>query len=464
MMNEKKCALSAREILRDPLRALMTYDMCRKGQLLLGAALMAVFYVLVMKLGGAMEGAAVIAAVGVLGAAILTAFAWGALSGKQPMMVLLCMAAMSMLAVGAHLAMLDITPGRYSKLLKPMLDDMWNYELVTAMAWEDGSWSGVYLIVMALVSRLESFSQLYAIKLFDMICQCLAAGAVLRLALMRGAKVPGAIAAMFGAVLAPTMLMNAGVWAQCDATFAMLTLWGLVLLFGGRPMFGCVLWGLALGTKLQSAFLFPLLIVLFMDNKVQLRHILALALAAFLCQIAIVLDGQGIMSMITRYALQLEEARGGEVGLSDCAPGVYGLMRIASVREFSGMGLYFGIACALLTVTALLRSRKPLTSDAYAVAALLLACGLPLVLPQMNARSLYLATMLAFACAGNARRMIAAGLLEFVSICSYMMGIFNSEVIPMIPMSLMAIAAAVLVLLELLPLIGADKRGEAQEV
>ncbi|MBQ6858704.1 MAG: hypothetical protein IJO02_04665 [Clostridia bacterium] len=463
MMNEKKCAITARGMLSDPVRALMTYDVCRKGQLLLGAVLMAVFYALVMKLGAAMDGVAVIAAVGVLGAAILTAFAWGALSGKQPMMVLLCLAAMSMLAVGAHLAMLDITPGRYPNLLKPMLDDMWNYELVTAMAWEDGSWSGVYLIVMALVSRLESFSQLYALKLFDMICQCLAAGAVLRLALLRGAKTTGAMAAMFCAVLAPTMLMNAGVWAQCDATFAMLTLWGLVLLLGGRPMLGCVLWGAALGTKLQSAFLFPLLIVLFMENRVQLRHLLALILAAFLSQIAIVLDGQGVMSMITRYALQLDDARWGTVGLADCAPGVYGLMRIASVREFSGMGLYFGIACALLTVMALLRSRKPLTNDTLMMAALLLACGLPLVLPQMNARSLYLAIMLAFACAGNARRVMAAGLLEFVSICSHMLAIFGGEVIPMIPMSLLAIGAAVLVLLELLPLIGAGRRGEAQE-
>ena len=460
MMNEKKCAITARGMLSDPVRALMTYDVCRKGQLLLGAVLMAVFYALVMKLGAAMEGVAVIAAVGVLGAAILTAFAWGALSGKQPMMVLLCLAAMSMLAVGAHLAMLDITPGRYPNLLKPMLDDMWNYELVTAMAWEDGSWSGVYLIVMALVSRLESFSQLYALKLFDMICQCLAAGAVLRLALLRGAKTTGAMTAMFCAVLAPTMLMNAGVWAQCDATFAMLTLWGLVLLLGGRPMLGCVLWGAALGTKLQSAFLFPLLIVLFMKNRVQLWHILAIAASAFVCQMAIVLDGQGIMSMISRYAVQLENARW-DLGLTDSMPNVYALMLVASVREFSGMGLYLGIAAALLVVCALLRTKRELTNDVLLLAALLLSCGLPLILPQMNARSLYLATMLAFVCASNRRRMIAAGLIEFVSLCAYMKAIFAFDVVHIMILALLAIAAAVLVMVELFDIIFVKKNEEA---
>ena len=265
---------------------------------------------------------------------------------------------------------------------------------------------------------------------------------------------------MFAGMLAPTMLMNAGVWAQCDALFAMFTLWGLALLMDDHPLAGCVLWGLALGTKLQSAFLFPLLIVLFMKNRVQLRHMLALAAAAFVCQIAIVLDGQGIMSMITRYAMQLENARW-DLGLSDGMPNVYKLMLVASTREFSGMGLYLGIACALLVVCALLRSKRELTGDTLLLGALLLACGLPLILPQMNARSLYLATMLAFACAGNCRRMIAAGLIEFVSLCAYMTGIFGNEVVHVMILSLLAIGAAVLVMLELFDAIFAKKNEEA---
>ena len=181
MMNNKK------DMLRDPIRYALMAQLCAKGKALLLAALMAVYYVIILKMGAAMQGVAIVAAVGVLGAALLTAFAWHALRGeKQPVIVLLCMAGMAMIAVGAHLVMLDIKPGRFTNVLEPMLYDMWNYGLLAGMAWEEGAWSGVYLIVMALVSYLENFSQLYALKLFDMICQCLAAGAVLRLALLRG--------------------------------------------------------------------------------------------------------------------------------------------------------------------------------------------------------------------------------------------------------------------------------------
>ena len=457
-MSERK---NWREIAGDPLRYALMARLCKKGTMLLFAVMMAAFYVIALKLCAAMESAAVIAAIGTLGAAILTAFAWRAVSKEDvPVIVLLCLSALSMLAVGAHLAMLDIKPGRYGKVLEPLLSDMWNYELVTAAAWEDGAWSGVYLLIMALLSRVETFSWLYAVKLIDMICQCVAAGAVLRLALLRGAKVHGALAAMFCAVLAPTMLFNAGVWAQCDATFAMLTLWGLVLLLDDHPLSGCVLWGLALGTKLQSAFLFPLLIVLFMKNRVQLWHILALAASAFVCQMAIVLDGQGVMNLITRYAVQLENARW-DLGLTDSMPNVYALMLVASVREFSGMGLYLGIASALLVVGALLRTKRELTNDVLLLSALLLACGLPLILPQMNARSLYLATMLAFVVAGNRRRMIAAGLIEFVSLCAYMKAIFAFDVVNMNVLALLAIAVAVLVMLELFEIIFVKKHEEA---
>lgn len=444
----------------DPLRTAMMAKPRGRAVPAIGALLCAAFFALALRLLAAMSGAAAIAAIGTVCVGILLVGAFGAMrDGGAPVAVYLCVGALAMLAVGAHLAMLDIKPGRYTKVLAPMLEEMWNYELVTAMAWEDGAWSGGYLIVMALISRLEAFSALYAIKLFDLLCLSLCACAAGRLAALRGAKMPGQVGAQMACMLAPTVLMNAGCWAQCDAMFAALTLWGLLLALTEHPLSGCALLGVALATKLQSAFVFPLLIVLFMDRKVSLRHLLALSAAALLGQLAILLDGQGIESLIGRYDTQLATARE-TIGLTDNGAGVFGLMKVASVREFSGLGLYIGIACALLVVLALLRAKRPLTGDALLLGALLLAAGLPLVLPQVNARSLYLAGLLAFAAAGNARRMAAALILELVSLCSYMNAIFSVEIMPIQALSMLAIAAAVLILLELLAALGIGQRGD----
>ena len=441
-MDERK-----KEMLRDPLRYLVTSRVSGAALCALCAAACCAFFAAAMVLCAGMQGAGVIALVGALCLGILLWGAHAALGEESETAVWLCVALMGALAIGAHLAMLGIRPGRWSSVLSPLLGDMWSYDLLTAMAWEEGSWSGGYLLVCALVSRLESFPQMTALKLFDLVCQCLCGTAVARLALARQAKRTGAVAGMMACVLAPTMLLNAGCWLHCDAMFAMFALWGLLFILKDKPLAGCALWGLALGTKLQSAFLFPLLIPLFIKKKVSLRHLLALAAAAIACQAAILLDRQGLSALVMRYSLQLESARE-SIGLGDHAPGVFGLMKTASVREFSGMGLYFGIATALLVATALLRVKEDASDEVWLLGAWLLAAGLPLVLPQMNARCLYLAGMLAFALAGNARRMIACGLLEFVSLCGYMASIFGAEILPISVLSLLAIAAALLILLE----------------
>ena len=235
---------------------------------------------------------------------------------------------------------------------------------------------------------------------------------------------------------------------------AALTLWGLVLLLGVHPVWGCMLWGLAAATKLQAAFLFPLLLVFFMKGKVSIRHLLA-GLAAFvLMQAAFLMDGQGLAAVFGRYAQQINEMAYEGAGLADHAAGVYSLMTVASVREFSGMGMYLGFACALLVAFALIHAHADVDADTLLLAGLLLAAGLPLILPQMNARCLYLAGMLAFACAGSARRLAIAGVLELISLCSYMEAIFNCTIIPMNVLSLMAIACATVILLELLDKLG----------
>ena len=450
-------------ILRDPFRALMDAVPCGKAVFALCALVCAVFFAAVMRITDAvgMDGPAVIALCAAAGLAILL---WGMAPSlakeKQPLLVWIWPVLLCVLAVAAHLFMLDIKPGRYGKVLLPLFEEMWNYELITGFSWADDGWTGVYLFICALISRLESFSQLYAVKLVDMICQCLCGAAAMRLVRVSGGKTIAAIGAMLACVLAPTMLFNAGCWAQCDATFAMFALWGLYLLLSDKPLAGCILWGLALGTKLQSAFLFPLLLVLFMNRRLGLGHILALAAAAFLSQIAFVIDGQGIATVFNRYAEQIAIAKE-TFGLADNAPGVYSLMNVASVREFSGMGMYLGIASALIVAAALIRSRRKMTNEILLLAGLLLACGLPLILPQMNARSLYLAGMLAFCCAGNARRFAVAVVLEFVSLCSYMQSIFNVTIMPMSVLSLIAIAIAAVVAVDLITLIMTPEEAEA---
>ncbi len=468
----------------EPLRALMELAPGRGVKAVLALLLSAAFLLFVRSAFSETGSEWGIALISAACAAVLIAGVWRRL-GRQPLMVLLCAALPLLLALGAHLSLLTIRPGRMSRVLTPLLETMWNYDLSVAMAWEADSWSAGYLIVMALFSRLETFPALYAVKLLDLVCLSAAALAVSEMAKKRGAGPAGITASAVLSLLLPTVLMNAGLWAQCDAVFAAFALWGLSLLLGDHPLAGCALWGVALSFKLQSAFLFPLLIPLFFARKAGLRHIAVIAGVFLLLHAPMLANGQGLQAVLGRYNGQIlteaygssfeeeesgeeaepeetqtqaedaaaedaaaEEAPAGQPeipvylheGLAGHAPSVYHLMTVASVREFSGMGLYLGIACALLTAFLLIR-RAPQNQDAWLTAALLLCCGLPVILPQMNARCLYLAGLLSLTRLGRPRHCVQAALLEVISLCCYMEAIFSTEaqLVSMLPMNLLSL-------------------------
>ena len=464
--------------LREPLRALME---TQPGKALRGVILLILslaFFLFVRSVFSETGSENTLALLSAVCAAVLIAGLWRQI-GRQPLMVLLCAALPMLLCVGAHLSLLSIRPGRMTRVLIPLMDELWNYDLPVAMSWEADRWSAGYLIVMALFSRLETFPALYAVKLLDLGCLCAAALAVSHMAKQRGAGAAGIIAAAVLSLMLPTVLLNAGMWAQCDAVFAAFALWGLALVLEDHPLGGCFLWGIALAFKLQSAFLFPLLIPLFFARKTGLRHI-ALIAAVFLALHAPMLaNGQDLVSVLGRYNDQIlietygvlpqdsedegeeeaeeepaeepaeeetPEASGPEPrvylheGLASHAPSVYHLMTVASVREFSGMGLYLGIACALLIAFLLIR-HTPRSRDTWLTAALLLSCGLPVILPQMNARCLYLAGLLSLTRLGKPLHCLQAAALEVISLCSYMEAIFsgNTQLVSMLPMPVLSL-------------------------
>ena len=75
--------------LSDPVRTLLMLRPCKRDIPVLAVVMLAIYYVLLLKLCSAMQGVMIIAASGMLGAAILMAFAFGALKKEEvPLIVL----------------------------------------------------------------------------------------------------------------------------------------------------------------------------------------------------------------------------------------------------------------------------------------------------------------------------------------------------------------------------------------
>ena len=130
-------------------------------------------------------------------------------------------------------------------------------------------------------------------------------------------------------------------------------------------------------------------------------------------------------------------------------------MTVASVREFSGMGMYLAFASALLVAFALIHARREPDADTLLLAALLLAAG-SAADSAADERALPVSGGHAGLCLRKrrARRLAIAIVLELISMCSYMEAIFSFTVIPMNVLSLLTIACAAALALELMGKLG----------
>lgn len=129
-------------------------------------------------------------------------------------------------------------------------------------------------------------------------------------------------------------------------------------------------------------------------------------------------------------------------------------MTVASVREFSGMGMYLAFASALLVAFALIHARRE-PGRGHAAAGGAAAGGRSAADSAADERALPVSGGHAGLCLR--KRHAAAGdchCAGIVSLCSYMEAIFSFTVIPMNVLSLLAIACAAALALELMGKLG----------
>jgi len=277
---------------------------------------------------------------------------------------------------------------------------------------------------------------LYAVKTASFIGDALLAGAAAKLA---GKK--HALPAFGAALLLPTLVLNGGMFAQCDSLYACCALWGLALALEKRPAGSAACFALSLAFKLQSAFILPIVVVLWAGRKLRLREALIFVLTLFAVMMPALLGGKSLGDIIGIYTAQT----GLYTGLNYNAANFFGLMETNGLDVYAygnfAMALAFG-ACAVLVLWGVSRAQE-MTDGDYVHLALLLVLLIVFLLPRMHERYFYMAVPLSIALAARrgGRYVIAAALIELALLSTYW-----ALAIPLSLASGMMLAAAVLVL------------------
>lgn len=283
-----------------------------------------------------------------------------------------------------------------------------------------GNYNVPYLYFLAAISYLP-VPDLYCIKLFSILFDVLLAWGGMRL--VRGFVKEESLApsvTFLILLLLPTVILNGAYWAQCDVLYGALTVHALASALQRRPAASTILLAVAFSFKLQTIFLIPLWCALWFTGRVKFKHLLLFPAAYVGTILPALLLGKPLKDILGVYFGQTVEYAD---RLTLNAPSWYQLIPYGVEVDrdvFFPLGIVaaFVLVLALLAVLFLVRDR--VTDHMLMTAAVILAVGVPFLLPSMHDRYFFLADVLVVAWAVlSSRRVSAAALVQMGSLGAY---------------------------------------------
>lgn len=346
--------------------------------------------------------------------AIFLLYKGGVLNSTRNRMVAL------VLVLGAFLlraACLDYETLDYQDFLKHWVDYYRRCGGWSVFDRSPGNYNIPYMYFLCAFSYLD-IRDLHMIKLlsifFDVI---LAYGSMMLLGKVKDSK--GLMLACFFTVLyLPTVVLNGSLWGQCDSIYVALAVLGIYCALDDRPALSMLWFTLSFGFKLQAVFVLPIIAVLWAKGKFRLYHFTLFPLYYILLVLPAVLLGKPFIETLTLYAGQTGSIGS---GLNYNSPSVYALFyNVKDTEAASRMGIIAAFAFMTTVLLVCVPEREKLTNTGIVAAAVLLAVGIPFLLPHMHDRYFFAADILTVVMAFSCAKTCAAALLtQFASLLGY---------------------------------------------
>lgn len=324
------------------------------------------------------------------------------------------------LAFFLRAAMLHYVSSDYTIFLSQWMNAFRNNGGFAAIKLPIGNYNVPYLYFLAAISYLP-VPDLYLIKLFSVFFDVVLAWGGLRLVNhFTGKNSPQPLLCFCLLLLLPTVMLNGAYWGQCDSLYTGLVLHALTCALERRGGCSAALLGLAFSFKLQTVFILPLWAALWLAGRVRLRTLLLFPAAYAATCVPALLLGKPLADILGVYVGQTQEGAG---SLNyNCASFYSFLPYGAQVEEgaWARAGILAAFLLVLLVLVLLLVFRSRISDAALLTAGLLLAVGVPFLLPYMHDRYFYLADVLTVAAACTLPgRIPPAVLTQLASLSAY---------------------------------------------
>ena len=325
--------------------------------------------------------------------------------------------AFTALALVIRASLLDFESGDYLTFLAPWTQFFRDNGGFAALRYSLGNYNPPYMYFLALFSYFD-ISELYLIKLLSVLFDVLLALACMKLlGLYTGSRAK--LLGVFLAVLfLPTVVINGAYWAQCDSIYAFFGIYALYLGLRGRGCASMVSLAACLAFKLQAVFIIPVFFILLLAKKLRWRQLLVFPAAYIVFMLPALIAGRPFVETMTLYF-----AQAGTVGdaMNYNAPSLTSMFQWSGNTEsWSTLLIAAAFALVLASYAVAAVKRRELDDTVFLGFALLLAMGIPYLLPHMHDRYFFISGVLALVLAFRDWRFFPIPLLaELASLHCY---------------------------------------------
>ena len=289
-----------------------------------------------------------------------------------------------------------------------------------------------YLLILSFIRICPLFNTLILMKMVSIFFDFVAAIAVGFIVYdMTGKKQSGYMAYTV-MLFVPTIVANSAMWAQCDIIFTSFVMLSLLYMLRDKPRISLIFYGVAFAFKLQTLFIAPLYLLLWVKKKMKIQHFLWLPIVYFIGIIPSWIAGKNLWELLTVYLFQAN----GEMDiykLSHKFPNVYQIIGTDSfLREYADAGIYFTLAVLMILLYYIAQKNFVFTKDLIIRVGMFFVMVVVFFLPHMHERYGILADVLSVIVAfSNPKKFYVPLIAIGCSFAGYTLYLAQQTVIPL---------------------------------
>ena len=300
----------------------------------------------------------------------------------------------SIMAILVRSMFFRVVSGDYTYFLSGWFNELKSNGGIFAIKDHIGNYTAPYMCILAILTYIP-INSLYTIKIVSIIFDFIAAGTCGLIVYRFCEKKPYrrflSVITYATVLFSPTVILNSSAWGQCDIIYTTFVLISLYFIFNKNYTKAFVFLGIAFSFKLQTVFILPLYIILYLkEDDISILNFLMIPIAVFIINIPALLLGRPIATIVTQYMTQVGEYKELTMNLTN----IYTFIP-DNYKLFADAGIIFTIFLfAILTMFVITYKFKMNNKIILQMAILsILVCNY--FLPSMHERYIFMAGVLA---------------------------------------------------------------------